>query len=357
MKTIGIFIVISIFFLFGCSEDITSSNGDIGDDPENNQDEWLIPSDEIRDGGPGRDGIPAINSPVFNVSDKINYLEDDDLVLGFVDGDDVRAYPHAILDWHEIINDKTENHSLAVVYCPLTGTGIGWDRILEGEETTFGVSGLLYNSNIVPYDRLTGSNWSQLLNKSVNGSLIGEKAATYNLIETTWKTWRQMFPNTKVVTTETSHNRNYQQYPYGNYKSSDNLIFPVSNTDTRLHPKERVLGVISGENAKAYRFDPSFSGNKLVQDEFQQERLVVVSNHAANFIVAYKRILSDGTELTFFPITNELPLVISDNEGTKWDITGKAVSGPRTGQQLETVQQMVGYWFAFPAFYPNVELE
>lgn len=355
MKAIDFFIITGVFLLLGCSEDIANPNGD--DEGNNQQAEWLIPFDEIRDGGPGRDGIPAINNPVFNISDQIDFLDDDDLVLGIIDGDDIRAYPHAILDWHEVINDKTENHSLAVVYCPLTGTGIGWDRILNGKETTFGVSGLLYNSNIVPYDRLTGSNWSQLLNKSVNGELLGEQAKTFNLIETKWETWRSMYPETKVVTTETGHNRNYQQYPYGNYKSSDNLLFPVSNTDNRLHPKERVLGVILKDNAKAYRFDKSFSGNNLVQDEFQQEKLVVVSNYEANFIVAFKRTLEDGTELSFSPINNSLPLVIADNEGSKWDITGRAISGPRTGEQLESVTQMMGYWFAFAAFYPNVELK
>lgn len=358
MKTIGILIVTSIIFLAGCSEEVSNPNGNPGDGQNNSQQgEWLIPDNEIRDGGPGRDGIPAISTPDFKNPGDINYLDDNDLVLGFVDGNDIRAYPHAILDWHEIINDNTENHSLAIIYCPLTGTGIGWDRVLDGKETTFGVSGLLYNSNIIPYDRETNSNWSQLLNKSVNGQLIGEKAKTYNLFETTWKTWRQMYPSTKVVTTETGYNRDYQQYPYGGYKTSENLIFPVSNSDPRLHPKERVLGVIFDDNARAYTFDNSVSGNKVTEDEFQSLKLVVVSNSDANFIVAFKRTLPDGTELNFEAVQDNLPVVLTDNEGTTWDVSGRGTSGPRTGEQLETVPQMMGYWFAFPAFYPDLEIK
>ncbi len=357
MKTIGIIIVTGIIVLSGCSEEISNPNGNPGDGQNNNQEgEWLIPSNEIRDGGPGKDGIPAISSPVFKSAGDINYLDDNDLVLGFVDGNDIRAYPHAILDWHEIINDNTENHSLAVIYCPLTGTGIGWDRVLEGKETTFGVSGLLYNSNIIPYDRETNSNWSQLLNKSVNGQLIGEKAKTYNLLETTWKTWRQMYPSTKVVTTETGYNRNYGRYPYGSYKTSENLIFPVSNSDPRLHPKERVLGVIFGGKAKAYTFDDTFSGNKVTEDSFQNEKLLVVSNSDANFMVVFKRTLANGTELSFEAVQNNLPVVLTDNEGTDWDVSGRGVSGPRAGDQLETVPQMMGYWFSFSAFYPDLEM-
>ena len=335
--------------------DFPGSQGNNG--ATNQDDTWLIPRDEIRDGGPGKDGIPALTRPEFAGGGEISYLDDDDLVLGFVDGDDVRAYPHAILDWHEIINDETENHSIAVIYCPLTGTGIGWDRIVDEKETTFGVSGLLYNSNIIPYDRQTDSNWSQLLNQSVNGSLEGTPAKTYNLFETTWKTWRQMYPSTKVVTTRTGYSRNYDRYPYGNYKVDDNLIFPVSNSDARLRPKVRVLGVMIEGKAKAYKFDKTFAGNKVIEDLFQGEKLVVVSNFYANFMVAFKRIQDDETELSFEAVQDSLPVILRDNEGTRWDVFGRGVSGPRKGEQLGEVTQMMGYWFAFPAFYPGVELK
>jgi hypothetical protein len=361
MKTISIFLLASFVMLSACTdEEITNLDGTPippGGDDSNNQSSWLIPQNEVRDGGPGKDGIPAITGSDFGSPGEVNYLSDDDLVLGFVDGNDVRAYPHSILDWHEIINDNTENHSLAVIYCPLTGTGIGWDRVLDGKETTFGVSGLLYNTNIIPYDRETDSNWSQLLLKSVNGKLKGTTAKTYNLFETTWKTWKQMYPSTKVVTMQTGYNRNYGRYPYGSYKTSDNLIFPISNNDPRLKPKERVLGVIIDEKAKAYKFDKTASGNKVIGDSFQGTKLVVIKNANANFIVAFKRVLPDGTELGFEAVQNQLPVILKDNEGTTWDVFGRGISGPRAGAQLETVPQMMGYWFAFPAFYPDLEIK
>lgn len=360
MKTIVLLLVTSVIFLTGCSGDITNPPGDTHPPDDNNDgnqnSNWSIPADEVRDGGPGKDGIPAIGSPEFVSAGEINYLNDDDLVLGFVDEDDIRAYPHPILDWHEIINDETKNHKIAVIYCPLTGTGIGWDRIIDNSETTFGVSGLLYNSNIIPYDRATNSNWSQLLNESVNGELKGTAVKTYNLFETTWKTWREMYPSTKVVTTNTGYSRNYERYPYGSYKTSDNLIFPVSKNDPRLSPKERVLGVIIGEEAKVYTFDQTISGNKVIGDVFQGEKLVVVSNSNSNFMVAFKRTLEEGVELNFEAVQNNLPVILEDSEGTTWNVFGLGVSGPRAGEQLETVPQMMGYWFAFPAFYPNIEL-
>jgi len=129
MRTISIIMTVAFFALSSCSEDtITDSNGqsnNLGNSDEKKYDNgWLIPFSEVLDGGPGKNGIPSIDEPRFITAKEADYLEDDDLVLGFADGGEVRAYPHKILDWHEIVNDDTPNHSLAVIYCPLTGTGI-----------------------------------------------------------------------------------------------------------------------------------------------------------------------------------------------------------------------------------------
>lgn len=352
MKTMYFLLVASIFALMACNDEI-SENIDDQNETDNNT-EWLIPAAEVRDGGPGKDGIPALSNHQFIKVSEATFLSDDDLILGFADGVDVRAYPHSILDWHEIINDDTKNHSIAVIYCPLTGTGIGWDRMINGTQTTFGVSGLLYNSNIIPYDRSTGSNWSQLLLKSVNGKLKGEKAKTYNLVETTWKTWKEMYPNSTVVSSSTGFNRNYRKYPYGNYKTSTNLIFPVSNKNNEYHEKERVLCVIIEEKAIAFNFNNTSS--QVEERTFMGKKLVVYKNINANLMVAFNSVLADGTELSFQSVENEFPVILADNEGNKWDVFGRAVDGPRTGQKLQTVPQMMGYWFSFAAFYLEISI-
>ncbi len=152
MKT-NIFISFILAFTISTSSCETDKSGPACNNPSNNAGgDWLIPQNEVRDGGPGKDGIPALQTPPrVSVDDPANhYLEDEDLVLGYYYDGEIVAYPHDILDWHEIINDKVGGQAIAVTYCPLTGTGIGWERIIEEEETTFGVSGLLYNSNLFP---------------------------------------------------------------------------------------------------------------------------------------------------------------------------------------------------------------
>ncbi|MEX2428959.1 MAG: DUF3179 domain-containing (seleno)protein, partial [Bacteroidales bacterium] len=129
MKTLSIISFTFALIIGSCTDDIPSlTDNNDGNAEQNNNSDWLIPENEVRDGGPGKDGIPAIDDPELVSVDESSWLNDNDLVLGFADRDDIRAYPHPILDWHEIVNDKTDNHSLAVIYCPLTGTGIGWNR-------------------------------------------------------------------------------------------------------------------------------------------------------------------------------------------------------------------------------------
>lgn len=354
MKTKILVLIGAILLTVACKKKDTDFSN--SEDRSSTTNDWLIPITGVFDGGPGKDGIPALENPPFIVADMATYLSDDDLVLGYVYRGEARAYPHLILDWHEIINDDIQNLSLAIIYCPLTGTGIGWNRNVGDETTTFGVSGLLYNSNIIPYDRETDSNWSQMLLKSVSGKRSGTLSTNFNLIETTWETWKLMYPNTKVVSFNIGYNRNYGSYPYGDYRTSDFLLFPVNNYDNRLPNKERVLGVLHGTSSKAYSIEGFSDTISVISDVVDNELLVIIGSKKKNFIVAYQRELSDGTVLSFTPVQNDLPVIMEDNEGSRWDVSGIAISGPRKGNKLEAITQFMGYWFAWAAFYPEIDL-
>lgn len=217
-------------------------------------DGWLVPKNEVRSGGVGKDGIPAISNPDYDVAQTTKFLDNTDLVIGITNGQQTKAYPHNVLDWHEIINDSLNQQFYSIIYCPLTGTATAWDRTFNGKTTTFGVSGLLYNTNIVPYDRETNSNWSQLFDVSIFGKMAGTKPRKFMALETKWSTWKKMFPNSKVVNYNTGYNRSYGLYPYGNYKTEDYLIFPVKYLDKRLPEKERVHCIVVNGQARVYQF-------------------------------------------------------------------------------------------------------
>lgn len=131
----------------------------------------------------------------------------------------------------------------------------------------------------------------------------------------------------------------------------------MANDDDRLDRKERVLGVKIGEEAKAYRFNPFTEGITAITDELGSVPIVVVGSQEMNFLVAYGRQLPDGT-IPDFEAADEtmLPIVMTDNAGNSWDVFGRAVSGPNAGASLPVLESYIGYWFAWAAFNPDIEI-
>lgn len=313
--------------------------------------EWLVPVGEVFDGGPGLDGIPSIDNPKFSKASDVDFLFSNDLILGIqVDGE-IRGYPHPILDWHEIVNDRLGNEMIALTYCPLTGTGIGWDREVNDRVTTeFGVSGLLYNSNLMPFDRTTGSTWSQQRLDCVNGNLIGTRIETHTFIETTWETWLEAFPDSDVLNTDTGFNRDYRRYPYGDYRTNNSTIFPINNQDDRLHPKQRVLGVNVGGDYRAYQFS-DLDGNQLFEETVGTDDVLVVSNRQRNFIVAFR---PDPAQVYTLLGDDQFPDIIQDATGARFNILGGSSNQIR--QTLDLHEQFFGFWFSWGTFYEGLEL-
>jgi hypothetical protein len=317
--------------------------------------DWLIPKGEVFDGGPGKDGIPSVDRPQFLDASMVRFLEEDDLLLGIKIGDEVRLYPHDILDWHEIVNDRIGNTDLAITYCPLTGTGTAWDRAVVGG-AEFGVSGLLYQSNLIPYDRATDSYWSQMRNDCVFGGNISMKASILPMVETTWATWKRLYRDAKVLDTNTGTARSYGSYPYGSYKTSDNLLFPVSPLDERIPIKERVLCTWFGEETVALRFDRFSGAPQVLNIRINDVAAVAWGSTERNLMAVFGRKLDDGTMLEMAAIDGVGKAVMQDQEGNQWNIFGETVSRPRHPTKLPTVESQMGYWFSFPAFHSGVRL-
>ncbi len=341
---------LAFLLVFACS-------GDDGSLSEGSSQDWIIPAAEVIDGGPGKDGIPSIDNPIFaGIEEEEGNINDSDLVVVVAVGQEVRAYPHNILDWHEIVNDRIESLNIALTYCPLTGTAIGWDREVDGQVTSFGVSGLLYNSNLMPYDRNTDSYWSQMLNQSVRGANVSREIARYPVVEMTWKAFKNYYPDGLVLTRRTGVSRRYGDYPYGDYRSNGSLLFPVSHSDNRIFGKARVHGIQRGGITRVYQFS-DFETNSVVTDQVDGTQVVLFGNKEASFIVSFEVPQINGEELLFSAIEGESPdIVAGDQFGNEWNIFGKAISGPNTGQQLVATSSYMGFYFSWVAFNGNVEI-
>lgn len=212
-----------------------------------------VPIRAIERGGPPKDGIPAIDRPSF-VNASASKLADDDRVLGIALGDIARAYPVRILNWHEVVNDRFGSQPVVVTYCPLCGTGMAFEPPDATGTSGFGVSGLLYNSDVLLYDRATHSLWSQILSTAISGPLKGKVLPSVPLSHTSWADWRRRHPRTEVLSTDTGHARDYGRDPYAGYDRVPRLIFDVQHRDGRHPLKEWVLGLRVNGKAKAYPF-------------------------------------------------------------------------------------------------------
>lgn len=226
----------------------------------------IVDADLIVGGGPPRDGIPALTLPAHVPADEAEFLSDDDRVLGVALNGVARAYPIMILNYHEIVNDSFGTQRIAVTFCPLCGTGIAFESSVAGDVLSFGVSGLLYNSDVLMYDRQTESLWSQILATAVAGPMVGAELDMLPVTHTTWRNWREMHPQTQVLSIDTGHSRSYYRDPYRGYADSSRIWFPVTSRDSRLDEKTVVVGLEIDGVFKAYPIQLLPEGQTEVRD-------------------------------------------------------------------------------------------
>jgi Protein of unknown function (DUF3179) len=313
----------------------------------------IVPLDQIVSGGPPPDGIPTIDNPKFlSVVDASKFLKDSDLVVGLTVNGQTKAYPLLILVWHEIINDKLGGVPVAVTYCPLCFTTQVFNRTISGHVVEFGTSGKLYNNNLVMYDRLSGSLWSQALGEGIVGTHAGESLKRIAFDLAYWKDWKQLYPNSMVLSTDTGFTRPYGVDPYGDYYTSDQLFFPISNVDKRLGLKETVVGLGNEGQYKAYVLH-QIDTSKVINDKVGNKSIVLFSLYP-RMVRAYVPII-DGQTLDFQ--YNTTANKITDTQtGSEWNFDGLTVNGQMKGKQLNRLPFDEGFWFEWAAFHPQTRI-
>ena len=269
----------------------------------------LVPPEDILRGGPPRDGIPAIDKPVF-ISTTEADLAGNDRVMGVHFKGIARAYPIRMLNRHEIVNDVFDQTGVVVSYCPLCGSGVVFLLPAGEKGDTFGVSGLLYNSDVLLYDRASESLWSQLMLQAISGQRRGETLTLLAATHTTWGEWQKRYPGTLLLSEASAPGFLYKNNPYADYENSEQLWFPVQQKSAALGMKEWVLGLSINGVDKAYPYSELSQSAAEFEDRVGGQKVRLVWSEASQS--AY----------------------VLDSEG----------------QQLPSV---TAYWFAWFGFHPQ----
>ncbi len=332
-------------------------------------DKHSVPYDEILSGGPGKDGIPAIDEPQFITIDAADeWLEaQEPVVLVQIEGQ-AHAYPVQILMWHEIVNTSVGQVPVSVTFCPLCNTAIAFERNFDGQVLDFGATGRLRNSNLIMYDRQTETWWQQATGEAIAGQYTGQQLAFVPAAIISWGDFKATYPGGMVLSRETGYARAYGSNPYTGYDDVNEFPFLFDGLveDGVLPPMARVLTVDLNGEAVAYPYDVLKSEHAVNDTVGGIPIAVLWASGTASALdtgsvaggrdvgaaTTFSREL-DGQTLTF---VLENARIVDEQSGSEWNVLGQAISGPLAGQQLTPIVSVNHFWFSWGAFRPETNI-
>lgn len=317
------------------------------------------------------DGIPALDAPQFvSVAEADVYLEDNEAVVVLEIGGDARAYPVQILIWHEIINDVVDGVPVSITYCPLCNSAVSYQRMVQGEITTFGTSGLLFNSALVMYDRLTESLWTHYNGEAIAGVATGERLSPISSPLLGWGEFTEAFPDGQVLDRDnTGYARSYGANPYTNYDDPTGFPFLFRGaTDDRIGAQRRVAGVSLDGTAKAWTLEAVSGGPARATHDSVGEQPVVVFWKSGQATALESGEISGGRDVgsvgVFIPeagggaltFVAEGGLFRDEQTGSTWNVFGEAIDGSLAGTELIQIPHLDTFWFAWFSYNPGTVL-
>ncbi|HKX74267.1 MAG TPA: DUF3179 domain-containing protein [Acidimicrobiia bacterium] len=333
--------------------------------------EPLVKLSDIISGGPPPDGIPPIDQPNFVSVDQAGaWLEDAEPVVYLDIEGDARAYPVQILIWHEIINDTVGGVPVSITYCPLCNSAVSYQRTINGVETTFGTSGMLYASALVMYDRATESLWTHFDGRAVAGLLTGFQLEPISSPLLAWSDFSTAFPEGQVLDRDaTGHRRPYGSNPYSGYDTEGAFPFLFQGTiDDRASAMQRVVGVTVAGQSVAFTLEAISGGEARATAAMVGTTSLVVFWKAGQASALEDSSVAGGRDVgsvgVFSSVVDDQTLTfrvvdgafVDDQTGSTWDIAGRSTGGELLGSTLTPIQHLDTFWFAWATYQPGSEL-
>ncbi len=297
----------------------------------------------------------SLDNPTFTSADNA-FVKDGDFVMGISFKGASRAYPITMLAWHHIVNNEINGNPMGMTYCPICNTAIAFESEVEGTVLQFDVA-TNYRANLVMVDRQTGSWWQQLTGKAIQGELSGTALKLIPVDLMTWGAWKELYPDTLVLSEETGFDHDYDVLPsgvsYTDWQKSDRIFHPLMKiTDTRFRARETVLGVQVGDVFKAYPFS-NLGELAVLNDEINGEPVLILFDSKSQIASALSRRV--GENILKFEQTAEggEVMIRDENTGSVWDLEGRAITDGMDGTKLEKLKYHNAFWFAWADFHPD----
>ncbi len=303
--------------------------------------EWKVPEQEITG---SLNPFPVIENPVYFSVDSMNQLDEADLVYVYKSAGDVYIFPRA--EMHvEIVNDIIDEVPIAITYCPITRSGICWNRLLDGDTILLTASGYLYKDNLLPLDIHSGSIWSQMLQVGVKGNYRNRKMTALPLLEISWKTARETWPDANVF----QHIVANKSYGVESEEESNGGLLSGFQSDNVSDYKNRVLGVLGAREVSLFRSDVLQGELQLINMNTSAGEVLLAGSATHQFLAVYK------TPYKMIRVEDSFPVIMEDETGSLWNIFGEAVSGARTGEKLQFPPSYLASEWAWISLFENLD--
>lgn len=237
----------------------------------------------------------------------------------------------------------------------------------------------LYNGVLAMMDRESQSVWLQVGGKAIKGAMVGKTLKTGPLLDTTWRRWKQLHPDTLVMAPVESARKQYDRKGIIVERGFDS--FParyfnrsITHRDKRLATHEMVMAVCVKKpdveeapdgivqrrpGGTVYRAYPlkSFNGVSGVINDSSDVPVAVFYEAGTATCSAHSREL-DGVALTFEcrKSPDGIPAFFDKETGSRWSIEGEAKAGPLAGKRLTRLDGTMSEWYGWVSFFPQTTI-
>jgi hypothetical protein len=314
--------------------------------------------------------VPYVMSPpsrqrILTVAQSDAMLRPDDIVLGLVHGNEVRAYPRDAIARPHYFTDTLGNTPLMISYCILCNSGVAFRSELDGRKLDLKCV-TAYNNNIIYHEPATGNFIQQLDGKVIHGPDAGKSLVAYPVSLSTWGAWKDLHPETTLYHAPPITLRDRMVawmlqtlIPISKLSKRSKPWHRIRGTlDKRLPAMSSVIGVELGGEACGYPLD-ALRRNPVLCDSVGGESVVVLFDIEHDQGGVFSRKLDARGALTFTAATKPGTAVVARDQetGSLWTVAGKGVEGPLSGHTLAALPHFSKlFWFSWALFKPGTRI-